>query len=126
MSLDPITYALVRNSFRAVAREIFTVFKRTAMLPVLYESNDFGISIYDDKLNLIADAPGVPIFIGSLDYAIRRTIDELGGADQLNPGDVLFNNHPFLTGAAAGRRDDPADLPSREADRVHRDPGAPG
>lgn len=98
MSLDPITYALVRNSFRAVAREIFTVFKRTAMLPVLYESNDFGISIYDDKLNLIADAPGVPIFIGSLDYAIRRTIDELGGADQLNPGDVLFNNHPFLTG----------------------------
>ncbi len=98
MSLDPITYALIRNSFRAAAREIFTAFKRTAMLPVLYESNDFGISVYDDRLNLIADAPGLPIFIGSLDFAIERTIAELGGPGELRPGDVLFNNHPFLTG----------------------------
>lgn len=98
MSLDPITYSLLRNAFLAVTREMFTVFKRTAMLPVIYESNDFGMSLYDDRLNLIADAPGLPVFLGSLDFAIEATIAELGGEENLRPGDVLLNNHPFLTG----------------------------
>jgi N-methylhydantoinase B len=95
--LDPITHAVMRNAFLAAAREMYTVFKRTAMLPVLYESHDFGMSLFDDRLNLVADAPGLPIFLGSLDICIERTLDEIGGAENLEPGDVLLNNHPYLT-----------------------------
>lgn len=77
---------------------MYSSFKRTAMLPILYEYNDFGMSLYDDGLNLLADAPGLPIFLGSLDVCIARSLEEIGGREALRPGDVLFNNHPFLTG----------------------------
>jgi N-methylhydantoinase B len=94
---DPITFAVVRNGLISAAREMYWVFKRTTMLPVLYEYNDFGMSIYDDRLNLVAEAPGLPIFVGSLDDCIARTIEEIGGRENLEPGDILINNHPYLT-----------------------------
>lgn len=95
--LDPITFSVVRNALTAAAREMCTTFKRTTMLPVIYEYNDFGMSIYDDRLNLVADAPGLPLFIGSLDFCIAESIAELGGKGALAPGDVLFTTHPYLT-----------------------------
>ena len=95
--LDPITFAVVRNSLLSAAREMFAVFKRTTMLPVLYESNDFGMSIYDARLNLIAEAPGLPLFVGSLDHCIAVTLEEIGGVGALREGDILVNNHPYLT-----------------------------
>lgn len=97
-TLDPILFAVVRNALASAAREMYSTFKRTAMLPILYEYNDFGMSLYDDRLNLLADAPGLPIFLGSLDICIERSLEEIGGREELRPGDVLFNNHPFLTG----------------------------
>ena len=100
-TLDPVTFAVVRNALISAAREIYWVFKRTTMLPILYEYNDFGMSLYDDRVNLIAEAPGLPIFVGSLDDLIVRTIDELGGRDALRPGDILVNNHPYLTAGQA-------------------------
>ena len=96
-TLDPITFAVVRNGLISAAREMYGVFKRTTMLPVLYEYNDFGMSIYDDRLNLIAEAPGLPIFVGSLDDCIERTLEAIGGTENLQPGDILVNNHPYLT-----------------------------
>src|SRR4051812_40956917 len=96
--LDPITFAVVRNSFISATHEMYGVFKRTALLPILYEFNDFGMSLFDDQLNMLADAPGLPIFVGSLDTCTEATIEALGGRSQLRPGDVLFNNHPYLTG----------------------------
>ncbi|MBX5485429.1 MAG: hydantoinase B/oxoprolinase family protein [Mycolicibacterium hassiacum] len=96
--LDPILFAVVRNALASAAREMYSTFKRTAMLPILYEYNDFGMSLYDHRLNLLADAPGLPIFLGSLDVCIARSLEEIGGRDALRPGDVILNNHPFLTG----------------------------
>lgn len=96
--LDPILFAVMRNSLASAAREMYSTFKRTAMLPILYEYNDFGMSLYDDRLNLLADAPGLPIFLGSLDICIERSLEEVGGREALLPGDVLLNNHPYLTG----------------------------
>ena len=95
--LDPITFAVLRNSLLSASREMFSVFKRTTMLPVLYESNDFGMSIYDARLNLVAESPGLPLFVGSLDHCISVTLEEIGGPKTLSDGDVLVNNHPYLT-----------------------------
>jgi N-methylhydantoinase B len=95
--LDPITFAVVRNGLSSAARAMYQVFKRTATLPILYEFNDFGMSLFDDRVNMIADAPGIPIFVGSLDACIRDTVAEVGGPEALRPGDVLLNNHPYLT-----------------------------
>lgn len=95
--MDPITFGVVRGGLQSAAREMYRVFKRTTMLAIIYEFNDFGMSLFDDRLNMVADAPGIPIFLGSLDGCIEKTLEELGGAEQLRPGDTLFNNHPYLT-----------------------------
>ncbi|HEX2196733.1 MAG TPA: hydantoinase B/oxoprolinase family protein [Actinomycetota bacterium] len=96
-AVDPVTFAVVRNGLVSAAREMYTVFKRTTMLAIIYEFNDFGVSLFDHRLNLIADAPGIPIFLGSLDTCIERTLEEIGGPEVLREGDVLLNNHPYLT-----------------------------
>ena len=96
--LDPMTFAVVRNGLISAANEIYWVFKRTAMLPLLYEFNDFGMSLFDADVNLVADAPGIPLFVGSLDTCVERSLEKIGGAEQLEPGDVLFTNNPYLMG----------------------------
>ncbi len=96
--LDPMTFAVVRNGLISAANEIYWVFKRTAMLPLLYEFNDFGMSLFDARVNLVADAPGIPLFVGSLDTCVARSIERIGGAEQLKLGDVLFTNNPYLMG----------------------------
>ena len=95
--VDPITFAVIRNGLVSAAHDMYTVFRRTAMLPLLYEFNDFGMSLFDHRLNMLSDAPGLPVFIGSLDLCVHETVEFLGGTDQLRPGDVLFNNHPYQT-----------------------------
>jgi N-methylhydantoinase B len=97
MKLDPVTFAVIRNSFIAATREMASAFRRTTMLPVLYETQDYGISLLDDRLNVIADGPGIPIFVGSLDFCVQGSLAEVGGPETLRPGDVLLNNHPYLT-----------------------------
>ena len=96
---DPVTFSVVRGGFRSAALDMYSAFRRTAMLPILYEFNDFGMSVYNEQLQVLADAPGLPIFLGSLDIAIENTLAVLGGPAALQPGDVLLNNHPYMTGA---------------------------
>ncbi len=69
------------------------------MLPYLYEAKDFSVSVFDDRLNLIADAPGVPEFVGSLSASIEAVLAGFDRGVQLRPGDVVVANEPYLTGA---------------------------
>ncbi|TQK72440.1 hydantoinase B/oxoprolinase family protein [Nocardioides sp. SLBN-35] len=94
---DPVSVAVIRASIESIAREVFVTFKRTALLPVIYEVNDFSVSVFDDRLNLIGDAPGLPEFVGSLDEAVRAMVGDF--EDDLGPGDCLIVNDPYLTGA---------------------------
>ena len=96
--MDPITTEVIRYELISAAEEIKRCFKRTTSLAILYELNDFGISIYDADLNLIADVPGIPLFSGTLNYCVRSCIDQVGLAN-LAPGDVLTTTVPFDTGS---------------------------
>ena len=95
---DPITTEVIRYELISAAEEIKRCFKRTTTLAILYELNDFGISVYDHELNLIADVPGIPLFSGTLNYCVRSCIDQVGLAN-LAPGDVLTTSVPFDTGS---------------------------
>jgi N-methylhydantoinase B/oxoprolinase/acetone carboxylase alpha subunit len=68
---DRITTEVIRYELISAAEELKRCFKRTTTLAILYELNDFGISIYDHALNLIADVPGIPLFSGTLNYCVR-------------------------------------------------------
>ena len=95
---DPITTEVIRYELISAAEEMKRCFKRTTTLAILYELNDFGISIYDDELNLIADVPGIPLFSGTLNYCVQSCINQVGLAN-LAPGDVLTTTVPFDTGS---------------------------
>jgi N-methylhydantoinase B len=95
---DPITTEVIRYELISAAEEMKRCFKRTTTLAILYELNDFGISIYDHELNLMADVPGIPLFSGTLNYCVQSCINQVGLAN-LAPGDVLTTTVPFDTGS---------------------------
>ncbi|MFY9527564.1 MAG: hydantoinase B/oxoprolinase family protein [Candidatus Acidiferrales bacterium] len=97
-STDAITTEVIRYELVSAAEEMKRLFKRTTTLAVLYELNDFGISIYDADLNLIADVPGIPLFSGTLNYCVRSCIDQVG-LKNLAPDDVITTTLPFDTGS---------------------------
>lgn len=100
MTLDGATLEVIRSHLISAAEEMRRTLIRTAFNPVIYEVLDFGISLYDADLELIADAPGLALFLGANDYAIRKGIAHVG-IENLAPGDILIMNYPYWNSAHA-------------------------
>ncbi len=95
---DPISAAVVRAGLASTAREVFNQFVRTALTPTIYEAFDFSVAVFDDQVNVVADASGLPEYVGSLAFTVERLVEKLG-RDNFVDGDVLVSSDPFLTGA---------------------------
>ena len=100
MNLDGATVEVIRSYLVSAAEEMRRTLIRTAFNPVIYEVLDFGISVYDSDLELIADAPGLAFFLGANDYAIRKGVKHVG-AENMRPGDILIMNYPYWNSAHA-------------------------
>ena len=79
--LDGATVEVIRSYLVAAAEEMRRTLIRTAFNPVIYEVLDFGISIYDRELRLIAEAPGLTFFLGANDYSIRKGVEYVGDGE---------------------------------------------
>jgi N-methylhydantoinase B len=99
-TIDGATVEIIRSYFGSAADQMKATLIRTAFNPVVYEVLDFGISIYDRHLDLIAEAPGVTLFLGENDYSIRKGVEYVG-VDNLEPGDVVMMNYPYWSAAHA-------------------------
>ena len=64
-AIDGVTVEVIRNYLISAAEEMRATLIRTAFNPVIYDVLDFGISIYDKNLDLIAEAPGLTSFLGA-------------------------------------------------------------
>jgi N-methylhydantoinase B len=91
---DAATVEVVRNYLTSAAAEMQETLIRTAYSTIIYEILDFGISLYDADLNLIADSPGLSLFLGANDYGIVRAVEHVG-RENLEPGDVVLMNYPY-------------------------------
>ena len=100
MALDAATVEVIRSYLLSAAEEMRRTLVRTAFNPVIYEVLDFGISIYDSSLELVAEAPGLTFFLGANDYAIRKGVEYVG-EDALEPGDIVLMNYPYWNSAHA-------------------------
>ena len=98
--LDGATVEVIGSYLVSAAEEMRRTLIRTAFNPVIYEVLDFGISIYDRALDLIAEAPGLAFFLGANDYAIRKGVEYVGEAN-LDPGDIVLMNYPYWNAAHA-------------------------
>jgi len=97
MKTDPITLEVIRNRLIAASRDIRRTIERAAYSPILYEVVDFSCGILDGDANLIAETPGLPIFLANLGYAVQSTYETIG-RENLRPGDVILCNDPYNGG----------------------------
>jgi N-methylhydantoinase B len=75
--------------------------ERTAYSPVIYEGHDFVCGILDREGNLVSGTTGLPIFLGNLSSAVRDSNATIG-LQNLEPGDVVFCNDPYMGGGTHG------------------------
>ncbi|GLW08196.1 5-oxoprolinase [Microtetraspora sp. NBRC 13810] len=96
---DPVTTEIVRQGLNAAADHMKRSLIRTAFSPIIYEALDFAVAFYDADLCMLAQAPTLPAFMGTLGFCVREAVEGVGGRDALAPGDVILYNDPYGTGS---------------------------
>jgi N-methylhydantoinase B len=99
--VDPITTEVVRHGLISAAEQMKRALVRTAFNPIIYEVLDFAVAIYDRDVRLLSQALGMQHFMGRLSFGIEASVAAVGGEETLEPGDILFYNVPYLSGAHA-------------------------
>jgi N-methylhydantoinase B len=98
---DGITTQVVRHALNSVANQMKSVLIRTSFSPVIYESLDFAVAIYDREIRMLSQAPTTPAFMGTMSFCVEAAVAAVGGEAKLDPGDVIFYNVPYGTGSHA-------------------------
>jgi len=93
---DPIMLEIFNNLFMSVAEEMGGVLAKTAHSVNVKERLDFSCAVFDKAGNLIANAPHMPVHLGSMGESVLNIIDARKGT--IKPGDVFMLNDPFAGG----------------------------
>jgi N-methylhydantoinase B len=96
---DPVTTEVIRHGLNVAADAIKTTLVRTSMSPIIYEVLDFAAVLYDRHTRLLAQAPSLPMFMGTMSFCVEAAVAEVGGEDELEPGDIILMNDPYKTGS---------------------------
>lgn len=94
--VDPILLAVFQNRFMAIAEDMGTTLQKISVSANIKERMDFSCALFDEDGNLTANAPHVPVHLGSMSHCIRYAKHYWG--DNIKPGDVLASNHPKAGG----------------------------
>jgi len=96
---DPVMLEVFNNLFMAVAEEMGFALQNTAYSVNIKERLDFSCALFDRDGNLIANAPHMPVHLGSMGDSVRA-IREARAADGrgMQPGDVYMLNAPYNGG----------------------------
>jgi 5-oxoprolinase (ATP-hydrolysing) len=95
-ALDPIRLEIFNNLFMSIAEQMGVTLANTAYSVNIKERLDFSCAIFDNTGQLIANAPHIPIHLGSMGDSVQTVIQEAGNTIQ--PGDVLVLNNPYHGG----------------------------
>ncbi|PSR73125.1 hypothetical protein PHLCEN_2v11027 [Hermanssonia centrifuga] len=94
---DPILLTLFANRFMSVAEAMGRSLQQTAISTNIKERLDFSCALFAPDGDLVANAPFIPIHLGSMSFAVKYQM-KLHGKD-LKPGDVLMTNSPHAGGS---------------------------
>ncbi|KAJ1926890.1 hypothetical protein IWQ60_003405 [Tieghemiomyces parasiticus] len=97
VSCDPIQLAIFAHRFMGIAEQMGLTLQKTAISTNIKERLDFSCGLFDASGGLVANAPHIPVHLGSMGHAVRFQRD-FWGAD-LHEGDVLLTNHPQAGGS---------------------------
>jgi len=93
---DPVMLEVFNNLFMSIAEQMGTTLSNTAYSVNIKERLDFSCAIFDPAGNLVANAPHMPIHLGSMGESIKTVIRE--NAEAMKPGDVYALNAPYNGG----------------------------
>lgn len=99
--VDPVMLEIFNNLFMAIAEEMGVALQSTASSVNIKERLDFSCALFDPEGALIANAPHIPVHLGSMGDSIRTIIEARGnGADGrgIRPGDAYVLNAPYRGG----------------------------
>lgn len=100
-AVDPVRLEIFNNLFMAIAEEMGVVLRATATSVNIKERLDFSCALFDGEGALIANAPHIPVHLGSMGDSIARVIEARGqGRDGrgFRRGDAYVLNDPFRGG----------------------------
>lgn len=100
-AVDPVRLEIFNNLFMAIAEEMGVVLRATATSVNIKERLDFSCALFDAKGALIANAPHIPVHLGSMGDSIARVIEARGARRDgrgFRRGDAYVLNDPFRGG----------------------------
>ncbi len=95
-SVDPVLLEVFNNLFMNIAEQMGLQLQNTAYSVNIKERLDFSCALFDARGHLIANAPHMPVHLGSMGESIKTVIRENAG--RMQPGDVYVLNDPYHGG----------------------------
>ncbi|MFB7509927.1 hydantoinase B/oxoprolinase family protein, partial [Streptomyces broussonetiae] len=95
-TVDPVMLEVFNNLFMSVAEQMGVRLGSTAHSVNIKERLDFSCALFDPDGNLIANAPHIPVHLGSMGESIKEVLRRNSGS--LRPGDVYAINDPYHGG----------------------------
>ncbi len=95
-TVDPVLLEVFNNLFMNIAEQMGLQLQNTAYSVNIKERLDFSCALFDSTGQLIANAPHMPVHLGSMGESIQTVI--LENAGQMQPGDVYVLNDPYHGG----------------------------
>jgi 5-oxoprolinase (ATP-hydrolysing) len=93
---DPVLLEVFNNLFMAIAEQMGVTLANTAYSVNIKERLDFSCALFDNAGNLIANAPHMPVHLGSMGESVRTIIEQRLAT--MRPGDVFVLNAPYNGG----------------------------
>ena len=94
--VDPVMLEVFNNLFMSIAEQMGTTLAKTSYSVNIKERLDFSCAIFDAAGHLVANAPHVPVHLGSMGESIKTVIRE--NSDSMRPGNVYMLNAPYNGG----------------------------
>ncbi len=95
-AVDPVMLEVLSNLFMSIAEQMGVTLANTAHSVNIKERLDFSCALFDREGNLVANAPHVPVHLGSMGESVQAVIRDNRG--RMQPGDVYMQNAPYNGG----------------------------
>jgi 5-oxoprolinase (ATP-hydrolysing) len=93
-AVDPVMLEIFNRRFMSVAEQMGLTLQNTAHSVNIKERLDFSCAVFDAAGNLVANAPHIPVHLGSMGEAVKALI----ASQTMSPGEVYLTNSPYAGG----------------------------
>ena len=94
--VDPVMLEVFNNLFMSIAEQMGVVLQNTSYSVNIKERLDFSCAIFGPDGSLVANAPHIPVHLGSMSESVRTVSEQRAGT--IVPGDVFMLNTPYNGG----------------------------